>query len=108
MMEFQTVAELSSFQMVKSTSVTSVMELRTVKEATVGLMAANTLVNFAKGSSMDSRARCAHSTPPQPATEAGVGHASDPDGAASWLACCLLLIRFSMVFRRFFQWWPTG
>ena len=37
--------------MVKSTSVTSVMELRTVKEATVGLMGNDG--ELAKGSSME-------------------------------------------------------
>ena len=64
MMEFQTVAELSSFQMVKSTSVTSVMELRTVKEATLGLMGANTQVSFAKGSSMERDPSCWNLTVP--------------------------------------------
>ena len=52
-MDFQTVAELSSFQMAKSTSVTSAMELRKVREATLGLMDANTQVSFVRGSSME-------------------------------------------------------
>ena len=46
------VVELSSFQMVKSTSVTSAMEMRTVREATRGLMDANTQESLATGSYM--------------------------------------------------------
>ena len=52
-MDFPTVAELSSFQTVKSTSVTSAMELRTVREATRGLMDANTQESLATGNSME-------------------------------------------------------